>query len=62
MSGAFREGRMRNAFVVAQVALAIVLLVAASLVLRTLLRLEQVQVGLQPERVLTMAIPLPERR
>jgi putative ABC transport system permease protein len=48
--------------VVAQVALAIVLLVAASLVLRTLLRLEQVQVGLQPERVLTMAIPLPERR
>ena len=62
MSGALREGRMRSAFVVAQVALAIILLVAASLVLRTLLRLEQVQVGLQPERILTMAIPLPERR
>ncbi len=62
MSGAFREGRLRNAFVVAQVGLAIILLVAASLVLRTLLKTEQVQVGLQPERVLTMSIPLPERR
>lgn len=62
MNSAFGEGRLRNVFVVAQVALSIILLVAASLVLRTLLRLEQVQVGAQPERILTMAIPLPERR
>lgn len=62
MSSAFGEGRLRNGLVAAQVALAIILLVAASLVLKTLLRVEQVQIGSRPERILTMSIPLPERR
>ncbi len=61
-SGVFREARIRNIFVVAEVALAMILLVGASLVIRTLLQLEQVQVGTQPDRVLTMVIPLPDRR
>jgi putative ABC transport system permease protein len=47
---------------VAEIALAMILLVGASLVIRTLLKLEQVQVGTQPDQVLTMMIPLPERR
>ncbi|MBV9156400.1 MAG: ABC transporter permease [Acidobacteriaceae bacterium] len=62
VSGVFREARIRNIFVVAEVALAMILLVSASLVGRTLLRLEQVQVGTRPENVLTMTIPLPDRR
>ncbi|MGA8029698.1 MAG: ABC transporter permease [Bryobacteraceae bacterium] len=62
VSGVFGEARVRNIFVVAEVALAMILLVAATLVGRTLLRLEQVQVGTRPENVLTMTIPLPERR
>ena len=62
LSGAFGEGRIRNIFVVAEVALAMILLVGASLVVRTLLELERAGVGIQPERVITMTIPLPERR
>ncbi len=62
VSGVFGEARIRNIFVVAEVALAMILLVSASLVGRTLLRLEQVQVGTRPENVLTMTIPLPDRR
>jgi predicted permease len=62
VSGVFREGRIRNIFVVAEVALAMILLVGASLAIRTLLQLEQLQSGAQPEHVLTMVVPLPERR
>ncbi len=62
VSGAFRESRIRNIFIVAEVALAMVLLVSASLMIRTLLHLERVQVGAKPENVLTMTIPLSERR
>ena len=62
ITGAFREARIRNVFVVVEVALAMILLVSASLVIRTLLHLERVQVGTQPENVLTMTIPLSERR
>jgi len=62
VSGTFGEARIRSIFVVAEVALAMILLVGASLVIRTLLRLEQVQVGAQPEQVLAMEIPLPDRR
>jgi predicted permease len=62
VSGAFREMRLRNAFVVAQVALAMILLAGASLVIRTLLQLEQFHPGTQPDQVLTMFLPLPEQR
>jgi putative ABC transport system permease protein len=62
MSGTFGETTIRKVFVVAEVALAVMLLVGASLVVRTLLKLQQVQVGAQPERILSMEIPLPDRR
>ncbi len=62
LSGLFGETRLRSIFVVAEVALAMVLLVSASLVIRTLLHLERVQVGAQPEKILTMTIPLSDRR
>ena len=62
ISGAFGEARIRNFFVVVEVALAMILLVSASLVVRTLLHLERVQVGAQPEHVLAMTIPLSDRR
>jgi predicted permease len=62
ISGAWGETNMRKIFVIAEVALAVILLMGASLVTRTLVRLQQVQVGTQPERVLTMEIPLPDRR
>jgi putative ABC transport system permease protein len=61
VNSGFGEARVRNIFVVAQVALAIVLLASASLVLRTLLQLDQFHVGVQPENVLTMTLPLQEQ-
>ena len=46
--------RLRGTLVIAQVALAVVLLVGAGLLLRTFSRLLNVPLGFQPERVLTM--------
>jgi predicted permease len=62
LSGVFGEARLRNVFVVAQVGLAMILLVCASLVVRTLLQLEQFHLTVQPEQILTMVLPLPEQR
>jgi putative ABC transport system permease protein len=62
ISGVFGEARIRNAFVVLEVALAMMLLVSASLVVRTLLHLERVEIGAQPEQTLTMTIPLSDKR
>lgn len=62
ISGAFGEAKIRNIFVIIEVALAMMLLVSASLVIRTLLHLERVQVGAKPENIITMTIPLSGKR
>lgn len=62
MAGSLREGRLRKILVGAEVALAVMLLVGASLVLRTLLKLEEMNWGFRPAAVLSMQLPLPERR
>jgi putative ABC transport system permease protein len=51
--------RMRNAFVVAQVALALVLLAGSGLMARSFQRLREVHPGFQAERVLTLRLALP---
>jgi putative ABC transport system permease protein len=51
--------RARNAFVVAETALAIVLLVGAGLLIRSFARLQQVNVGFNPAQLLTAQIGLP---
>ena len=51
--------RFRNALVVAEMALAVVLLVGAGLMLRTLWSLQHVDLGFNPSGVLTMRIALP---
>ncbi len=62
MAGSLREGRLRKTLVGAEVALAVMLLVGASLVLRTLLKLEEMNWGFRPAAVLSMQLPLPARR
>jgi putative ABC transport system permease protein len=62
LAGGFGEGRIRGICVVMEIALAMILLVGASLVARTLLQLEKFHAGTQPERILTMVIPLLEQR
>jgi len=61
-SGAGGGGRTRNALVVAEVALAVVLLVGSGLTVRSFLAVQRVDVGFQPERVLMVGLPLPPKR
>lgn len=55
-SGGLRSGRVRNLLVIAEVALALVLLVGAGLLVRTLVRLQNVPLGFDPRNVLTMIV------
>lgn len=55
-----RRNRMRSGLVVAELAIAVVLLVAAGLLMQSLLRLQQVNPGLQPDNVLTFSVSLPD--
>ena len=56
------QQRLRSALMVGQVAMALVLLVAAGLLVRTFQRLQHVDVGFNPDRVLTMTVSLPDYR
>src|SRR4029078_8941929 len=51
--------RLRSAFVMTEVALAVVLLIGAGLMMKRLLRLLQSNIGFNPQNVLTMTVALP---
>ena len=57
-SGA-RSSRVRNFLVIAETALSLILLVGAGLMLRSFQRLLAVNPGFNPDRVLTLRVPLP---
>jgi len=58
--GGARAQRARSALVVAEVALALVLLVGAGLTLRTFMKLQHTQIGIDPSNLLTFRVGLPE--
>ncbi|HEU0179205.1 MAG TPA: ABC transporter permease [Blastocatellia bacterium] len=61
-SGAGAGHRMRSALIVAEVALALVLLAGAGLLARSLFRLLDVDLGFNPQNTLTMDLSLPKAR
>jgi putative ABC transport system permease protein len=59
-AGGTMRHRLRSVLVIAEVALALLLLTAAGLLLQSFARLSRVDPGLQPERVFTAFISLPD--
>jgi putative ABC transport system permease protein len=62
VSGGFRHGGVRNAVVALEVALSLTLLVSAGLLMKSFLALRQVRLGLRPDHILVVRLPLPEDR
>src|SRR5499426_3218135 len=58
--GGFRRGRLRNALVVFEVALSLVLLSGAGLLMRSFVKLQQMDLGFNPENILFARLPFPK--
>jgi len=59
VSGGFRRGRLRSTLVVVEVALSVVLLSGAGLLMRSFVRLQQVDLGFKPDNILFARLPFP---
>jgi putative ABC transport system permease protein len=59
VTGGFRRGKLRSTLVVVEVALSLVLLVGAGLLMRSFVRLQTVDLGLDPDNILVARLPLP---
>ncbi|HEY7184239.1 MAG TPA: ABC transporter permease, partial [Blastocatellia bacterium] len=61
-TGGGRRRLVRNALVVVEVAISLVLLVGAGLLIRSFISLQKVDPGFDPKNALTVSISLPERK
>jgi putative ABC transport system permease protein len=62
MSPGLRHQRLRNVFVVVEIALALALLAGGGLLIKSFWRLRQISPGFDAQRVLTLRLNLPETR
>ena len=60
--GSRKQGRARRLLVVTEVALALALLVGSGLIVRSFLKLSNVETGVTAQNLLTMRVPLPESK
>jgi putative ABC transport system permease protein len=61
VTGSRLRRRVRSALVIAEIALAVVLVTGCAVMVRSFLRLQHVELGFRPERLLTFGIELPDR-
>ena len=61
-TGSLRRSQARGLLVIGQVAVSMILLIAASLLMRSFLKLQQVDPGFDPRNVLTMQVTLPNAK
>jgi putative ABC transport system permease protein len=59
-AGGAKGQRVRNSLVIAEVALALVLLIGAGLMMRSFMHLQKTDIGMDPSRTLTFRVGLPE--
>jgi len=59
-TGGTKGQRMRNSLVVAEIALALVLLIGAGLMMRSFMNLQKTDIGIDPSQTLTFRVGLPE--
>jgi putative ABC transport system permease protein len=62
LAGTSHQAMLRKMLVIAEVALALMLLAGSSVLLRTFIAMERVELGAPPEQLLTMRIPLSAQR
>ena len=62
LGGTVAKSRLRNAVIVAEVALSLILLFMAGLFMRSFVAIQNVSLGWQPDHLLTGRIPLPSQR
>ncbi|MBS1791416.1 MAG: ABC transporter permease [Acidobacteria bacterium] len=62
LAGSKRQAYLRKGLVIAEVALSLVLLGGAGLMIRSVLAMQNTDLGFRTERVLTMRVPLPEKK
>ena len=62
VSSGFRHGRLRKLLVIGEIALSLILLAGAGLLMRTMVALQTVDLGLNPDNILVIRLPLPKGR
>jgi len=62
LAGSAKQVLLRKSLVIGELALSLMLLVASSLMIRTLLAMRDVDLGFRADRLLTMRVPLPEQQ